>query len=860
MRCFACAVSLATWLLFTGLPARCVVLRVRFPGPLASCSLVCPLGALACVCGALGHLAPVRRCARSVCCVACAVSLAICLLLTGLPARCVALRLPCPGSLGSCSWVRPRGLLCCVCGVLGHLALVHRCACSEFCVACVVSWATWLLFTVVRAPSFALLVQYPGPLGSCSPMCRLGVSCCVCGVPDHLAIVYRCAHSVRCFACAVSGATWLLFTGVPARCVVLLVRCPGPLGSCSPVCALRPLLFLCRVLGHLAPATRCAGSVCCAACAVCRATWLLITGVLARCVALCVLCPGPLGSCSPVHLLGVSCWLCSVLGHLAPVHRCARSVCCAVGCVCGVVCVGGRCGPHTQSIRTAAVCSLKGLGTLKARTRPSRRRLFVPGKATVPSGHALVHPDGGRFVAGRGWVRCGARTRPSGRRLFVAGRGWVPSWRALLYSDGGWCCLATVLVLLFFSVFCALSEFAAPGGRCCLAPVRVPWLWPAASLSGVPRGPAWCAAPRSFFFCSMAPSYPGGALRRASSCLVALCAPVRLPDAVVPFPRPGACAPGFTGWLRGARGGWPRTGLILPAAGPHRGGGAGLAPRRTCSGPTTRLSLAGPSGAGLWLRALRWLACADPLTDTSGCPCLPSFAGGLGGCTGAVSCGRRYLPLWVGGRHARASCVCACARPSWPGLAGWPPGRVPVRLTLSFGRFVFLLCSAPTVLGLPLSCSFVCLFFFIALFPLCASIVSCFLWFPAPGAFGLGALFFFPSPPVLVFFPPSCPLCAPVVSGFLWFPAPGALALGDVCFFFVGPPLLSPACALAAFVFPDQPRGRMTMDVFSMPEFDIGREVSNCSVLCVDRHSGYIVAVPSAQICVSSLGSGSYDG
>ena len=45
-------------------------------------------------------------------------------------------------------------------------------------------------------------------------------------------------------------------------------------------------------------------------------------------------------------------------------------------------------------------------------------------------------------------------------------------------------------------VLCALTGFAAPGGRCCLAPVRVPWLWPVACLSGVPGGPAWCAAPR----------------------------------------------------------------------------------------------------------------------------------------------------------------------------------------------------------------------------------------------------------------------------------------------------------------------------------------------------------------------------
>ena len=131
-----------------------------------------PLGVLLCVCGVLGHLAPAHPCARSVCCVACAV---------------------CPGPLGSCAPVCPRGLLCCVCGVLGHLAPVHRCVRSVCCVACVASWA---------------------PLA-----------------PPH-----RCARSVCCVACAVSWAAWLLFTDALARCVALRARCPGPLGSCSPVC------------------------------------------------------------------------------------------------------------------------------------------------------------------------------------------------------------------------------------------------------------------------------------------------------------------------------------------------------------------------------------------------------------------------------------------------------------------------------------------------------------------------------------------------------------------------------------------------------------------------------------------------
>ena len=59
-------------------------------------------------------------------------------------------------------------------------------------------------------------VRCPGPLGSCSPVCPLGALRCICSVQGHLAPVHRCARSVLCFACAVSWATWLLFTGVPA--------------------------------------------------------------------------------------------------------------------------------------------------------------------------------------------------------------------------------------------------------------------------------------------------------------------------------------------------------------------------------------------------------------------------------------------------------------------------------------------------------------------------------------------------------------------------------------------------------------------------------------------------------------------
>ena len=221
---YVCAVSWAAWLLITGVPTRFAVLRLRCPGPLGSCSPVCSLGVLCCVCGVLGPLAPVHRCARSVCCFACAVSWATWLLFTGVPVGCVVLCLRCPGPLGSCSPGCPRRLLCCVCGVLGHLAPVHRCVRSVCCVACVASWAPWPPLTGVPARCVVLRVRCPGPLGSCSPVRSLGVLLCVRGVPGLLALVHRCARP------------WCLLPLLPS--VHARVRCPGPRGPRSPVCAL----------------------------------------------------------------------------------------------------------------------------------------------------------------------------------------------------------------------------------------------------------------------------------------------------------------------------------------------------------------------------------------------------------------------------------------------------------------------------------------------------------------------------------------------------------------------------------------------------------------------------------------------
>ena len=729
--CFACAVSLATWLLFTGVPARCVVLCVRCPAQLGYCSLVCPLGVSCCVCGVLGPLALVHRCACPVCR---AVSWASWLLFTGVPTRCVVLRLRCPGPLGSSSPVCPLGALRCVCGVLARLAPVHRCARSVRCFACAVSWATWLLFTGAPAWLVVKHVRCPGPLGSCSLMCLLGLLFCLCGVLGHLAPVHRYARSVRCFACAVSWATWLLIDGLPAWFVVKRVRCPGPLGSCSPVCLLGLLFCLCCVLGHFAPVHRCACSVCCLACAVSwatwllfsvvpprcvacvwgvpghlapvhrcacsvrcfacvvsRATWLLFKGVPARCVVLRVRCPGPLGSCS---LVRSPCVLCGVLGPLAHVHPCARSMCCAVGCMCGAALRGAH-----ASIQTAAICSWQGLGTLRARTRPSGLRLFVAGRGLVPSGRTRVHPDGGCSVAGRGWVRCRAHTRLS-------------RWRLVLLCT---CSRAVVRCVLW-----ALSGFAAPGGRCRLTPVCVRWLWLAACLSDVLLGPAWCAALHPVWSLSL-----------------------RL---LVHFPTPRALLGGCAGHAEAGR----EPGLLCLPLAPAEAGALGWLRFVPVQGPAMGLSLAVPSGVGLGLPALRWLACVDPVSDGSGFLYCPSFHRGLSRCTQAVSCGRPHLPLRVVGRNARVPCVCTFARPSTPGRAGRPPGGVLVRLTFFSGRFVFLYCFASTELGLLLSWSFLC--------P------------PAP-PFSFSSLFLFR--PVVVFRVPSLSLA---FFGF-WPRVPWALAL-----------------------------------------------------------------------------------
>ena len=795
MCCVARAVSWATWLLFTGVPARCVVLLVRCPGPLCFCSPVSPLGVLCCVCGVLGHSD----------------------LFTCVPATCVASLVQCPGPLGSCSPVCPLAALCCVCGVMGHLAPVHRCSLSVCSVAPAVSWVPWLLLTAVPARCVVLHVQCPWPLGFCAPLFSLDALRCVCGVLSHLASVHRCACLVRHVWCVLSSATWLLFTAVHARCVVLRVRCPGPLGSCSPFTSLGALRCVRGVLGHLAPVHRCARSVRRVWCAVFWATWLPFTAVDAQCVVLRVRRPGPLSSCSPVCSLDVSC--------------CVSLVWC---CVCGASLQGAH-----SSIRTAAFRSRQGLGTLRARTRPSGRQLFrsQQGRGTLP-GDKFFHPDGSCSVAGKGWVRCRACRRRSGRQLVLLGT----------------CSRALVRCVL-----CPLSGFAAPRSRCCLARVRVPWLCLATCLSGVPRDPAWCAA-----------RLP---VRSLSMLWWAFLTPwcVSPPRRLAPLALWGGCA----GHVEAGR---EPGSFCLPLA-PAKAGALGSLRVVHVRCPEMGLSLAGPSGVGLGLLALRWLACVDPVArPVSRTVC--RWTGDSASAPGLFRVDAEKSPFGskdaMPGSRAR---VCVLVLPGWVGQAGlsgmfWcaSPFLWPLRPSALLGP---LQAGLAPFLSFWLPSFFPSWFFFLSFARLCCLLISL---VSSPGCLGPWPCVFFSPPATLVFFFFS--LCAPVVSYFFWFPAPAALGLGAVwsppplprmvffcsgvyfllpsffsfppLFFFFFPPafpapppppppptvcfvdllLLGPHCALAAFVFPAWPLAT-PLWLLPPPPF-VSRDCRCCrSVFCV---------------------------
>ena len=183
----------------------------------------------------------------------------------------------------------------------------------------------------------------------------------------------------------------------------------------------------------------------------------------------------------------------------------------------------------------------------------------------------------------------------------------------------------------------------------------------------------------------------------------------------------------------------------MPAASSRRGRGAGLALRRTCSGPR---DVVVPGGS---LRCRSWAACAAvvsvcgpgrsrvrffvPYVVRQGNP--PVHRGGF--------VWTLTPPLW-GRRTPRPApvrgCMCVLFLAGSAGPDSW------ARFGAPHPSFVLLFCSAPLRAGVAPSLSFGLPSFF----SLCAPAVSYFPWLPAPRVLGLGPLWLPPAPSRSLFF------------------------------------------------------------------------------------------------------------
>ena len=166
---------------------------------------------------------------------------------------------------------------------------------------------------------------------------------------------------------------------------------------------------------------------------------------------------------------------------------------------------------------------LSGLRT----PRPSLRVCLwlCPGVAAVCT---LVHPDGGYFVAARGWVCCRTRTRASEQRLWLAAESGRCASGARYGAPHHSCCVPLVCVCPFFFFwhppYAPSSRFSDPGwpgpGRFLVAPLPPvcfflspvppfsllcgcfrPWVPWASALCGFPASPLLFVPP---FFCPAA--------------------------------------------------------------------------------------------------------------------------------------------------------------------------------------------------------------------------------------------------------------------------------------------------------------------------------------------------------------------
>ena len=485
-------------------------------------------------------------------------------------------------------------VLCCVVVGLVRRCCAVLCRVAPFVLLCcpllVVVWAPLCCVLAFSAPLLASVLPVVGPLG-----CRV--------------------------RCASLGTTFLAALGWGLRCVWWVLFCSGlfqcPLFACCVVLfapralrvrcrSRRVVVVLCRagvvrgVLAWYAGAVvvvvwcgACGWVVCgvsawytgamvvvvwCGACgwvawpagAVVVVVW---SGACAR--AACGVSAWSAGAMVVVVLCGACVWVaCGVsawyAGAVVVVVWCgacgwverAVSACC---------CVAPRCVP--RALPAPALCRCVCFGFVPALWCAPLLflSLFVWCASVVPAPRGCVFVFclllfvWLRLVAGPVVVFVSLRLGPSFRCFGV-----VSVCPACSRARSGPCALA-------FSVVRA-SWVCGTRWPCCLAPGRVPWLWPAACLSGVPCGPAL--------------------VRRVSSGPGTLGAPVGFPIAVVPSPAGCSAPPDLLGGcavhMEAGRepGSW-----CLPLA--PRGGGAGLAPRRTRSGPRCGVV---PSGS-LWLRS-----------------------------------------------------------------------------------------------------------------------------------------------------------------------------------------------------------------------------------------------------------------
>ena len=440
------------------------------------------------------------------------------------------------------------------------------------------SWLGCAVCVCVLGLGFRLRPATPGP--------DVGVCVCLCaqsaGNPPLLAEV--CCVGVCAWARVWSAPrlSWLGCWGVCAF-VCALRLCPATPGwgmRCGCVC-LGPGLgctppLLARVSG-----SACARSAC---------TPPLLAGVC--CVGVCAWAPVSAAPC----LSWLGCW--GVCVFVCVLHLCPATP--GWGVQCGCMCLASGFG-----------CALPLLVRVVGSVCPCVRALPVPRHSWLGCAVLVCVPElGFRLRPATPGCGVGVCAFVCSLRLYPGTPG--PGLRCVGCVSTGTCSCAVVRCVLF-----ALPGFAAPGGRCCFAPARVPWLWPAACLSGVPCGPAL--------------------VRRASSGPVALGAPVGF------FRRRGAFLHprGAIYWAAARCKWWPAENWALCA----------------CRWPPPRLGLLArsapyPFGALQWGRRRRvppgsvtgcvccgGLACVDPVTDASVFLWGPSFNGGPGRCTGAVSCG-----------------------------------------------------------------------------------------------------------------------------------------------------------------------------------------------------------------------------